>query len=118
MTTRHTIERWVERFNAGDPDGIAELYAEDAVNHQVPLEPVISRAAIRQFHRDTFAGGPLTCTPVNLVVEGEWGALEWMDPDGFRGCGFFKVRDGLIVHQRGYWDSAQLNAIHPGVHGE
>ena len=40
------------------------------------------------------------------------------DPDGFRGCGFFLVRDGLIVHQRGYWDSAQLAAVHPEVHAE
>ena len=41
---------------------------------------------------------------------------EWIDPDGFRGCGFFHVRGGLIVQQRGYWDSAQLNEIHPDVH--
>jgi hypothetical protein len=25
---------------------------------------------------------------------------------------------GLIMHQRGYWDSAQLKKIHPGLHGE
>ena len=80
------------------------------------VEPVVGRAAIEQLHRDTFAGGPLTCTPINLVVDGDWGALEWIDPDGFRGCGFFCVRDGKIAHQRGYWDSAQLKVIHPDVH--
>jgi len=42
--------------------------------------------------------------------------LEWIDPDGFRGCGFFHVRDGLIHHQRGYWDSAQLRDAHPDLH--
>jgi len=118
MTTRDTIERWVERFNAGDAAGIAALYAEDAINHQIPLEPVVGRAAIEEFHRETFAGGPLTCTPINLVVDGDWAALEWTDPDGFRGCGFLLVRDGLIVHQRGYWDSAQLDQIHPKLHGD
>ncbi len=116
MTTRNTVERWVERFNTGDAAGIAALYAEDAINHQIALEPVVGRAAIERFHRDTFAGGPLTCTPINLVVDGDWAALEWTDPDGFRGCGFFRIRDGLIVHQRGYWDSAQLHAVHPEVH--
>ena len=80
------------------------------------LDPVVGRAAIEQFHRETFAAGPLTCTPINLVVDGDWAALEWVDPDGFRGCGFFHVRDGLIQHQRGYWDSAQLRAVHPDVH--
>ncbi|MCZ8379135.1 nuclear transport factor 2 family protein [Mycobacterium sp. CPCC 205372] len=116
MTTRETIERWVELFNANDPEALSALYAEDAVNHQIALDPVAGRAAIEQFHRETFAAGPLTCTPINLVVDGDWAALEWVDPDGFRGCGFFHVRNGLIEHQRGYWDSAQLRAVHPDVH--
>ena len=81
MSTRRTIEHWVELFNAGDAEGISALYADDAVNHQIALEPVVARAAIEQFHRDTFAGGPLTCTPINLVLDGDWGALEWVDPD-------------------------------------
>jgi SnoaL-like domain len=117
MSTRRTIETWVERFNAGDAAGISALYAEDAVDHQIPLTPVVGRAAFEDFHRETFAGGPLTYTPFNLVVDGDWAALEWTDPDGFRGCGFFQVRDGMIVHQRGYWDSARLNDIHPDLHG-
>jgi hypothetical protein len=53
---------------------------------------------------------------VAAVIDGDWAALEWIDPDGLRGCGFFHVRGGLIVQQRGYWDSAQLNEIHPDVH--
>jgi SnoaL-like domain len=117
VSTRRTIERWVELFNAGDAEGISALYAADAVNHQIALEPVVGREAIMEFHRDTFAGRPLTCTPINLVIEGEWAALEWVDPDGFRGCGFFQVSEGRIVHQRGYWDSAQLKDVHPDVHG-
>lgn len=116
MNTRQTIERWVELFNAGDAAALSGLYADDAVNHQIALQPVVGRAAIEQFHRETFAAGPLTCNPINLVVEGEWAALEWTDPDGFRGCGFFLVRHGEIALQRGYWDSAQLNAIHPDMH--
>ena len=118
MSTRRTIERWVELFNAGDAAGISALYADDAVNHQIALEPVVGRAAIEQFHRDTFASGPLICTPINLVVDGEWAALEWTDPDGMRGCGFFRVDNDLIAVQRGYWDSAQLKQIHPDVHGD
>lgn len=116
MSTRETVERWVSLFNAGDAVAIAAIYARDAVNHQIALEPVEGRMAIEAFHRDVFAGKPV-CTPINLVVDGEWAALEWVDPEGFRGCGFFQVRDGLIVHQRGYWDSAQLRAAHPSMHG-
>ncbi|OFJ54405.1 nuclear transport factor 2 family protein [Mycolicibacterium grossiae] len=116
MSTRETIERWVALFNAGDVEGLVALYAEDAVNHQIALQPVHGRAALADFFRETFAGGPLTCQPVGLLIDGDRGALEWTDPDGFRGCGFFDVADGLIVAQRGYWDSAQLAAVHPDVH--
>lgn len=115
MGPRETVERWLERFNAHDAPGIAALYADTAVNHQIALPPVEGRAAIEEFHRGVFAGRPV-CTPINLVAEGEWAALEWVDPQGFRGCGFFHVRDGLIVMQRGYWDSAQLATAHPGMH--
>jgi ketosteroid isomerase-like protein len=43
MGTHRTLETWVERFNAGDATGISALYAEDAVNHQIPLAPVVGR---------------------------------------------------------------------------
>ena len=56
-----------------------------------------------------------TTVPVNLASRRLRGA-GGIDPDGFRGCGFFRVRDGKIAHQRGYWDSAQLKVIHPDVH--
>ena len=79
--------------------------------------PVEGREAIEKFHRDTFSGGPLTCTPVNMIAEGEWVALEWTDPEGFRGSGFFHVVDELIVAQRGYWDSAALAKTHPSLPG-
>ena len=82
MTARDTVENWVERFNAGDAQGIAALYADDAVNHQMPLEPVVGRQAIEEFHRETFAGGPLTCQPINLVVDGDMGGAGVSDRPG------------------------------------
>ena len=40
----------------------------------------------------------------NLFQDGEWVILEWRDPNGLRGCGFFRVRNDQIVFQRGYFD--------------
>ena len=40
----------------------------------------------------------------NLFECGEWAILEWSDPNGLRGCGFFQVRGDRIAFQRGYFD--------------
>ena len=38
--------------------------------------------------------------------------LEWKDPLGVRGCGFFHVVNDRIVFQRGYWDKLTFLRIH------
>lgn len=95
---------WVEAFNRGDSDALAELYAEEAINHQVAEAPVAGRAAIREMFAAGFAAATMVCVVENLFEDGEWAILEWKDPTGLRGCGFFHVVDGRIVFQRGYWD--------------
>ncbi|MCL2065529.1 MAG: ester cyclase, partial [Candidatus Cloacimonetes bacterium] len=47
----------------------------------------------------------------NIFEDGDWGILEWKDPKGFRGCGFFNVIDGKIKFQRGYWDKLSFLKI-------
>lgn len=104
MTPRELIHAFVERFNAADVDGLAELYHEDAVNHQVAQEPVCGREAIRAMFTREFATADMHCIPENIFEDGHWGILEWKDPCGLRGCGFFMVENGKIRLQRGYWD--------------
>ena len=41
-----------------------------------------------------------------------WAILEWRDPLGLRGCGFFHVRSSLIQFQRGYWDKLSFLRMH------
>ena len=38
--------------------------------------------------------------------------LEWRDPLGLRGCGFFHVKHGKITFQRGYWDKLSFLKLH------
>lgn len=104
MTPRQLVTEWVTRFNAADIDGLASLYAEDAVNHQVVMAPLEGRAAIRRMFEIEFGRAEMTCIVENLFEDGEWAMLEWRDPLGLRGCGFFHVRGGQIVFQRGYFD--------------
>lgn len=98
------VRTWVEAFNRGDADALAALYGEDAVNHQVVLDPVRGREAIRDRFRREFDEAEMTCLVENLFEDGEWAILEWRDPRGLRGCGFFHVVEGRIRFQRGYWD--------------
>ena len=111
MTPRAVLERWIARFNAADVDGLAALYADDATNHQVALEPVVGRDAIRAMFAREFAAANMLCIPDRIHEAGEVVALEWKDPNGLRGCGFFTVRDGLITFQRGYWDKLSFQRL-------
>lgn len=103
-TPRDVVENWVDRFNAADADALAALYAEEAVNHQVTQDPVVGRAAIKAMFEREFAAADMHCIPEIIHEAGDVAILEWRDPLGLRGCGFFTVKDGLIRFQRGYWD--------------
>ncbi len=98
------VTAWVEAFNRADAGALAAFYAPDAVNHQVAEAPVSGRENIRAMFAEGFARAKMVCVVENLFEDGEWAILEWRDPKGLRGCGFFHVKDGAIVFQRGYWD--------------
>ena len=104
MGPKQLVANWVEAFNRGDAEALAAMYHEDAVNHQVAEDPVEGREAIRRMFATGFAAAEMVCIVENLFEDGEWAILEWRDPLGLRGCGFFHVVDGRIKFQRGYWD--------------
>lgn len=104
MSPKQLVQEWIRRFNAADIDGLAALYAENAVNHQVVMEPLHGRAAIRHMFATEFGRAEMTCIPENIFEDGEWAILEWRDPKGLRGCGFFQIKNNEIAFQRGYFD--------------
>lgn len=112
MSPREVVERWVERFNLGDAAGLAELYHEDAVNHQVTQDLVRGRAAIQAMFEREFATADMTCIVEAIHEGGQVATLEWRDPLGLRGCGVFTIRDGRIAFQRGYWDKLSFLRMH------
>ncbi|MBE9160254.1 nuclear transport factor 2 family protein [Nodosilinea sp. LEGE 06152] len=104
MEPRDLIKLWVDTFNRHDADGLAAFYSDDAVNHQVANVPVVGRDAIRDMFSAEFAQADMVCIVEQIFQDGEWAILEWRDPLGLQGCGFFHILDGKIVFQRGYWD--------------
>jgi limonene-1,2-epoxide hydrolase len=112
MRPKEVVLAFVDAFNRADPDALACLYAEDAVNHQVAESPVEGREAIRRMFAESFASAHMVCIVENLFEDGEWAILEWRDPPGLRGCGFFHVACGKIVFQRGYRDRISFLRVH------
>lgn len=112
MSPRQIVEAWVEAFNRADVEALTGMYREDAINHQVANEPVVGRAAIRTMFAEGFAQAEMVCIPENIFEDGAWAILEWRDPKGLRGCGFFQTHDGKIAFQRGYWDKLSFQRLH------
>jgi ketosteroid isomerase-like protein len=93
MTPQQVVEEWVRRFNAADADALAELYREDATNHQVVQEPVVGKTAIREMFRREFAAAKMACVPEFIHEAGNVTILEMEGSHGAKG-----VR---LLHGRG-----------------
>ncbi len=112
MQPKEIVKIWVDAFNAADADALAALYSDNATNHQVPEKPVEGREDIRKMFQAEFAAAEMVCIPEHIFQDGAWAILEWRDPNGLRGCGFFHVVDDRIVFQRGYWDKLSFLRLH------
>ena len=55
----------------------------------------------------------MVCLVEAIHEAGEVCALEWRDPKGLRGCGFFTVRDGRVAAWREYFDPTAIAAAFP-----
>jgi limonene-1,2-epoxide hydrolase len=112
MQPKDVVRAWVKAFNRADVDALVSLYEQDAINHQVAEAPVQGRAAIGEMLRKGFVATKMVCIVENLFQDGEWAIVEWRDPLGLRGCGFFQVHGDRIAFQRGYWDKRSFAKSH------
>jgi len=128
---RSLLERYVERYNAGDLDGVMELYAEDSVQ-LMPDGTFEGRAAIRdRLGQELVAFSDLAHRYISYVEEGDEFADEWVFvgthtgpvvlPDGsevpptgkrveVQGMELVRVRDGKIVADNLYYDNLAVAA--------
>ncbi|MGV9613430.1 nuclear transport factor 2 family protein [Nocardia xishanensis] len=100
-----------------DPDRISSYFAEDAVYHNIPMEPIVGRTAIRDF----IAGflGSFDAIDFDIhhqVVSGNVVMNERTDTLRGNGrdtplpvMGVFEVRDGAITAWRDYFDMAAVD---------
>lgn len=119
---KEVLLAWAAAYNERDPRALAALYHEDAENVQVAFDtPVRGRDALLESFTGFFRAFPDNYTHIeNLFEDGEWAIIEWSGGGTFlgelggnpptgksftlRGCGFFRVVEGKILFQRGYFD--------------
>lgn len=112
MSPKDIVRSWVDAFNRRDVEALAAFYEENAINHQVAEQPVEGREVIREMFAAEFARTEMVCIIENLFEDGNWAILEWRDPKGLRGCGFFHIIEHKITFQRGYWDKLSFLKLH------
>jgi steroid delta-isomerase-like uncharacterized protein len=70
------IRRWLEAWNAHDPDAAVQLLAPDYVRHDANLPEVVGPQAQRDFLAGLFRAFPdLHLRPEQLVVQGDLAAV-------------------------------------------
>jgi steroid delta-isomerase-like uncharacterized protein len=128
---RGLLDRYVELYNAGDLDGVIDLYAEDS-SQLMPDGTFEGRSAIRdRLAKELDAFSDLAHRVVSYVEEGDSFADEWVFvgthtgpvvlPDGtevpatgkrveVQGMELVRVRDGKIVVDNLYYDNLAVAA--------
>ncbi len=104
LTPKEILLNWIDAFNNADVKKLSDFYDDNAINHQVVTDPVVGKQAIYQRFAEEFDTAEMICILDNIFMDGDWAIMEWRDPKGFRGCGFFNIVDEKIVFQRGYMD--------------
>ena len=128
---RGLYEQYIERYNAGDLDGVMDLYAEDSVQ-QMPDGFFEGRSAIKdRLAVELNAFSDIAYRYESYVEQDDAFADEWVFvgthtgpfvlPDGTelpatgrrvetRGMEYVKVRDGKIVVDNLYYDNLAVAA--------
>jgi steroid delta-isomerase-like uncharacterized protein len=128
LTPEQIAIHWISAYNAHDVAAATALYDENVTNLQLPWgKTVQGREAMRGVYLKIFQAFPdIRIEAENIVEEGGAVVVEWRfggtmrgefaghAPTGrafdMRGCEVFRVHDGKIREQRGYWDKATMFA--------
>lgn len=118
MEAERVIDEFFAAWSKGDVDAIVNAFTEDAIYHNVPMEPCHGKAAIRAFVSGLI--GPMTPSVdfkiLNQVVAGRLVMNERIDTMVIQGktidlpvCGVFELTpEGKISGWRDYFDIGQF----------
>ena len=115
------VRRFCAAWSNASPDEIAGYFTDDAVYHNIPMDPISGRDTIKTFIAG-FAGGAgqIDFRVRNIVADGPVVLTERVDvfvmPTGkveLPVMGTFEVKDGKIAAWRDYFDLNQFMSALP-----
>jgi limonene-1,2-epoxide hydrolase len=113
------VTEFCRRWASPDPEELASYFAEDAVYHNIPMDPVRGRDAIREFiagfvaafdgidfnvHRQIGDGGLVMNERTDLLRRKDGGEIP------LPVMGVFEVQNGKIAAWRDYFDMAAITS--------
>jgi limonene-1,2-epoxide hydrolase len=115
------VSDFCTQWARGDIDALVGYFTDDAVYHNIPVDPVVGRDAIRSTIQ-MFTGGVerIEFRVRNIAADGDVVLTERLDVFVLPGTtiqlpvmGTFEVRDGKIAAWRDYFDLNQYMAQLP-----
>ncbi len=113
------ITEFCKRWASPDPDELAGYFTEDAVYHNIPMDPVQGRAAIKEFiagftaafdgidfrvHRQVSDGTVVMNERTDVMRRKDGGEIP------LPVMGVFEVHNGQIAAWRDYFDMATITS--------
>ncbi len=116
------VEAFIAAWNRMDFEAIIAALDENVRYHNIPMDPVHGREAVRAYLRGAWRFEEVDWQLVHIAADGDVVLTERVDNFVINGkgvslpiMGAFHVRDGLIVEWRDYFDlagyRAQIDAV-------
>lgn len=113
MTPTETVRAFIDAWNANDIDRVVTALHADIHYHNVPLEPIQGREAVRTYLKTQARFDWVDWKLLAIAESGDTVLTERIDEFGVGGVhvklpimGAFEIRDGLIIAWRDYFDLA------------
>lgn len=122
MNPGELVTAFCAEWKLGSTETIASYFSEDAVYHNIPMEPIVGRSEILNFLEGFISAfGGIEFTIHNQVADGTTVFNERTDRFHLGDkhvvlpvMGIFEVTDSKIVAWRDYFDLAPINQLLAG----
>lgn len=109
---------FIEAWPTKDASGLMEYFSDDAVYHNIPLEPVQGKEAIRSTLEGFMdMGGSVEVEVANIVTAGNLVVVERVDhfiqsggTSSLSMMGIFEIEGSLIKAWRDYFDLSKFRS--------